>query len=382
MSSISDFKKWEWFQLNELFDIKGSKTTQSEKLNGAGNGNYFYVTTQATNNGVAGSSDFYTENGNVLTIDSAVIGYCSYQPKNFIASDHVEKLIPKFELNKYVGLFLATIINNEQYRYNYGRKAAQIRLQLAKIKLPVKNGEPDWAGMEEYIKSLPFFNYVDFEDLSSFKYPVSLNNLSLKSENWKQFKLDELFEIKKGKRLTKEDMTNGQTPFIGAIDSNNGYREFIGEAANHTGNTITVNYNGSVAEAFYQPVSFWASDDVNVLYPKFLMSIYSAMFLCTVIKQEKYRFNYGRKWNKERMEKSDISLPAVDGKPDFKFMEDYIKSLPYSSALIKKFTKVQDSKPVKKERVEKGLSDEELVKKYESGQINFSKLITPLLNKS
>ena len=46
---------------------------------------------------------------------------------------------------------------------------------------------------------------------------------------------------------------------------------------------------------------------------------------------EKYRFNYGRKWGIDRMKKSLIKLPVdSDGKPDWQFMEDYIKSLPYS----------------------------------------------------
>jgi hypothetical protein len=53
-----------------------------------------------------------------------------------------------------------------------------------------------------------------------------------------------------------------------------------------------------------------------------------------VIRHETYRFNYGRKWNKRRMEESLIKLPAAsDGQPDWQFMEDYIKGLPYSSVL-------------------------------------------------
>ncbi len=145
------------------------------------------------------------------------------------------------------------------------------------------------------------------------------------------FRYDALFEIKKGQRLTKAAMSPGQTPFIGAIDANNGYRQFVSVNPNHTGNTITVNYNGSVAEAFYQPEPFWASDDVNVLYPKFDMSGYTAMFICTLIKRERFRFNYGRKWHLERMNKSIIRLPTtVDKTPDWLAMEAYIKALPYS----------------------------------------------------
>jgi len=89
-------------------------------------------------------------------VDSAVLGYCSYQPLPFSASDHVEKLIPKFKINKYIALFLTTIINLEQYRYNYGIKCSQIRMRKLKIKLPVKNGKPNWEFMERYIKSLPY----------------------------------------------------------------------------------------------------------------------------------------------------------------------------------------------------------------------------------
>ncbi len=79
-------------------------------------------------------------------------------------------------------------------------------------------------------------------------------------------------------RLTKKQMTEGDTPFIGSIDSNNGQRQYVSASPNHTGNSITVNYNGSVAEAFYQPVPFWASDDVNVLYPKFDLNNISGCF--------------------------------------------------------------------------------------------------------
>ena len=152
--------KWKYFRLTKLFDIKGSKTTPLLELEEYGPGKYPYVTTQATNNGVEGFYNYYTEKGNVLTIDSAVIGYTAYQPLPFSASDHVEKLIPKFKMNKYIAMFLVTILNLEQYRYNYGRKSSQSRIKRIKIKLPTKNGEPDFEFMEEYIKTLPYSSSI------------------------------------------------------------------------------------------------------------------------------------------------------------------------------------------------------------------------------
>lgn len=151
-----DKNNWENFDLNSLFKITGSQTTPILELKEYGDGKYPYVTTQATNNGVEGFYNFYTEERNILTVDSAVLGYCSYQPEDFSASDHVEKLIPKFRMNKYIAMFLVTILNKEQYRYNYGRKCSQARMKQIKIKLPAKNGQPNFDFMENYIKSLSY----------------------------------------------------------------------------------------------------------------------------------------------------------------------------------------------------------------------------------
>lgn len=153
-------ENWQEFDINVLFKIKGSKTTSILKLEEQEKGKYPYVTTQATNNGVGGFFSYYTEEGNVLTVDSAVIGYTSYQSLPFSASDHVEKLIPKFKMNKYIAMFIVTILNLEQYRYNYGRKRSQTRILRMKIKLPAKNGKPDFEFMENYIKGLPYSSSI------------------------------------------------------------------------------------------------------------------------------------------------------------------------------------------------------------------------------
>lgn len=38
----------------------------------------------------------------------------------------------------------------------------------------------------------------------------------LNTSDWKEFLLSDIFDIRKGKRLTKENQTMGDTPFIGA----------------------------------------------------------------------------------------------------------------------------------------------------------------------
>ena len=108
-----DLSKWKKFKIKELFNVYGSKTTNIVELETKYiGGNYAYVTTKASNNGVEDFYDYYTEKGNVLTVDSAVIGYVTYQDRPFTASDHVEILEPKEKtvLNKNTALFLKTII--------------------------------------------------------------------------------------------------------------------------------------------------------------------------------------------------------------------------------------------------------------------------------
>jgi len=132
-------------------------------------------------------------------------------------------------------------------------------------------------------------------------------------------------------------MIQGNTPFIGSTDSNNGLTNRVGQDAIHDGNVISINYNGSVGEAFYQPIDFWASDDVNVLYPKEDLfnrfNSYIALFIIPIIKLNKFKFSYGRKWHTDRMKESRIVLPVKNGQLDLKTMENYIKSLPYSISI-------------------------------------------------
>lgn len=148
-------------------------------------------------------------------------------------------------------------------------------------------------------------------------------------EKWKDFLLSDIFEIRKGKRLTKESQIPGDTPFIGATAKNNGITAYIGQESLHEGNAITLSYNGSIGEAFYQADPFWASDDVNALYLKgFPMTEKVALFLCTILRLEKQMWSYARKWSLEKMKDTHIRLPVTsEGQPDYGLMEEYMSGL-------------------------------------------------------
>lgn len=140
--------------------------------------------------------------------------------------------------------------------------------------------------------------------------------------------MDDIFKFTKGKRLTKSDMIPGKLNYLGAISENNAVREFIDAPAQHLGNCITVNYNGSVGEAFYQAKPFWATDDINILDLKdYELNENIGLFLCTVIKKNKFKFSYGRKWTLDKMKETFILLPSKNDKPDYAYMDKFIKEL-------------------------------------------------------
>ena len=170
------------------------------------------------------------------------------------------------------------------------------------------------------------------------------------TSKWMDFPISTLFDVVKGTRLTKADMRDGETNFIGASAVNNGITAHISNDEHiHPANTITITYNGSVGEAFYQDRPFWASDDVNVLYPKFAMNRYIAFFIIPVLKKAGQKYAFIDKWKKEDIEKDCISLPVDENhQPDFSYMESYMKNR--EIAVSASLTKLQSAKRFSKSK--------------------------------
>ncbi|MBR4047844.1 MAG: restriction endonuclease subunit S [Bacteroides sp.] len=262
---------------------------------------------------------------------------CFYQEEPYYSGRDLFVLSPIRKMSKNEMILYSYVINMNKYRYNYGRQANKSFQDLV---LP-----------ELHEISYLLNDSIDV-DYIFVKEPLSPSGINLSDANWQWFRYDEIFDIKKGFYNKKpEENCLGTIPFIGATESNNGVTsmhtlEAI-EAASKTGdnhnqdisekifdgNCITVSNNGSIGFAFYQENKFTCSHDVNPLYLKnHTLNKYIAMFLCTLIELEQYRWAYGRKWRPKRMPSSLIMLPIkADCTPDWEFMEKYIKSLPYST---------------------------------------------------
>ena len=82
---------------------------------------------------------------------------------------------------------------------------------------------------------------------------------------------------------------------------------------------------------FYQETDFITGPHIIVVRADWL-NVYTANFLIALLNMEKFRYPvFGRAFLKDLIIETEVMLPIDDnGNPDYTFMEEYIKSLPYS----------------------------------------------------
>lgn len=323
-------KKWLPFELSDsrYFTLTSSTCSiDATNIKNLGEQIYPYITRTEKNNGIAkfiSQQKHPINKGNVITIglDTQTVFYQEY---DFYTGQNIQVLNVK-NLTKNIGLFLIPLIKDSLMYLNWGGNGATLgRLKRKKIMLPVnQNNEPDFDWMESFIKTK--YNKKLNESKIFRKNTTSTINKTM----WSEFKFEDVFDIKGGKRLTKNSFIKGNTPFIGATDSNNGITAFVGNKNNSLdSNVLGVNYNGSVVENFYHPYEAIFSDDVKRIKLKHHNgNAHIYLFLKTCILKQKQKYQYGYKFNTERMKKQIIMLPSTpSGEPDYEYMENYMKKI-------------------------------------------------------
>ena len=333
-----DTSGWKEFRIGDLFETQ-KKGNKLQVPTGASvpvqdlleNGSIPRITVTGSNNGIFGFYDYCGKNiadyrvfNNFVSV--SFLGTVFYQEGNATLDMKVHCLKPNgITLNKYTGRFLVGAIRASLRESTYSDQISSSILPEMSIKLPsTPDGAPDWTYMESYMANL---EAKVADSLTMLQAAKDTKKKKVDTREWKPFAIGELFDVEKGKRLIKAEMKPGNIRFIGSSASNNGCTAMIGNDKNqHSGNTITVCYNGSVGETFYQSQPFVASDDVNVLYPKFAMNQQIALFIAPLIKSASSRYDYIDKWKKETMKADKILLPVnQNGDPDWDYMEEYMK---------------------------------------------------------
>lgn len=155
----------------------------------------------------------------------------------------------------------------------------------------------------------------------------TLLNEKLKSVEWGEFKVEELFgKSTRGKRLKSDDRISGTLPFVTAGETNEGISAFIGnDVTIFSENTTTIDMFGS---AKYRNYKYGADDHIAVVHTENLPK-FASIFVTIAIHRSSHngQFDYGRNFYAKDADELKIQLPIKNEKIDFDFMESFIAEL-------------------------------------------------------
>ncbi|MCR2101675.1 restriction endonuclease subunit S [Campylobacter upsaliensis] len=329
-----DVELWASFQVKDILSIRNGKGITTEEIM-ENAGDFAVVQSGEENNGVLGKIDLdycklkgytYTEKPCLTVARSGSAGFVSFQKNGCVVGDSAKILLLPDEVAKTeIYLFLHSILTANRFKYDYGRKVTEYKYMNDYIDLPTlikgRKKVPDFEFMENYIKSL------HYKPLTTKNRPE--NALPLNIEKWGEFLLTDIFSIDIAKSADIGSLDNGDTIFIGRTDINNGVQGFVAPKDITKGNCITISMVGTNI-ALWQEKDFQASQNIAILRGSEL-NRHKALFICSLLNFDiKLRYSYGRTIKRNDLEKTIIKLPINHkGEPDFEFMENYIKSLPY-----------------------------------------------------
>ncbi|GAB6012662.1 restriction endonuclease subunit S [Viscerimonas tarda] len=307
-------------RLDEIFDIWYGVNLELincvQKENGAP-----FVSRQSVNNGIVGyvePIDIIPNPANSLSIaGSGSVLATFFHDYEYYSGRDVYIAKPKQPLTKSQMLFYAYAIEQNRYRYNYGRQANKT---LKNIRVPSLDELPEYV------------NAIDIQSPFSEK-PLLDEKIALNTSKWQWFRLTDLFDVERGTRLTKEYREDGEIPLITAGLENEGVNQFIGnDEMTQYQNHITIDMFGN---SFFRDYAFCCDDNILVLKQKQpIITKYIGIFIAAILHRDNYKYAYGRQYRQKNFKQHLIKLPTtVAGQPDWLFMENYIKSLPFSGSI-------------------------------------------------
>jgi hypothetical protein len=247
------------------------------------------------------------------------------QRKPFYTGFHVMVLEPKKEMRLEEKLFYCHCIKMNAYRYRYGRQANKT---LKDIELPEL---PDWLNLFAI-------------DYSRIETKIEKKTLPFDITKWMHFKMDDIFTLSIAASSDLGSLEYGNVPFIGRTENNNGLQAFVSTGKINKGRCITVSMVGTF-KALWQEHDFAASQNILLLRNSSL-NVHSALFVVTIINvMIKNKYSYNRPIQKIKFVDNVIMLPVDKaGSPDWQFMENYIKALPYSDKIADKINNEKQEK--------------------------------------
>jgi len=309
-------------KVKDLFDLKQGNGLELMRLEKTEKCGINFVSRTGKNNGVVAQVKAIEhvlpfESGNITVALGGSVLSAFVQNKPFYTAFHMMVLVPKRKMTFAEKIYYCMCIKANDYRYGYGRQANKT---LGELELPADI--PSWI----YTAKLkPLSTEI-----------VEKNQEKLHVEKWKDFKIGDLFKLERCKNNSSSDLLVGDDCYyLGAKKDDNGVMRCVKKVDHLTtkGNCIVFigNGQGSVGFTNYMNEDFIGTADLTVGYNDFLNQ-YVGLFLVTLLDLERPKYSFGRKWS-ARISDTIVKLPERDGAPDWEFMENYIKSLPYSDKI-------------------------------------------------
>lgn len=327
------------FKVSDLFDVKygvNLELTACEECEPNAVNSVNFVARTAENNGI---SSHVAVIDNVTPQKAGLISVAGggsvlstfFQPEPFYSGRDLYTLDAKTSISTEAKMFIITVLEQNKYKYSYGRQANKTLPDLL-LRLPItKGGDPDWQFMEDYIKSL---HHKPMTTRNKAEHAPELN-----VQEWKEFKVGDWFDIHPTKTIdgvSADDCVGYGVPLVVNSSANNGIAGFCDLPPTEPGGVITFSDTTDGNTFFYQPDPFIGFAHVQGMYPKTRKwNVSELLFITTMLMFDaKGRYNYGRKMRRDNISEVMLKLPVDErGDPDWKFMENYIKSLPYGDRL-------------------------------------------------
>ena len=344
------------FTLGELFESSnGNFDLQKNHINGKGE---YVITAGLTDNGIMGKTDVEAKIFDEKTITIDMFGAVFFRQFKYKMVTHarVFSLKPKFEITERQGLFLANSFHFLSKKFGYENMCSWAKIKLEKIHLPTKNGEIDFAFMENFIAELEAERIAELEaylsatGLQEYHLTVEEEKALKEFDNWKfeEFRIIDIFDVKNsGNILSRDIMPNsGTTPYLSASTENNAVSSYISYDEDYIDKGDCVFIGGKTFVVTYQEKDFYSNDSHNlILYlkEKEEKSKFNQLFLATCVKIGLgYKYSWGDSISNKKIQTDTFSLPSTKGVPAYAYMEVFIKAV--QKLVIKEVVEYADRK--------------------------------------
>ena len=315
MLKLND-REWKEFAFSDLFIVQRGESLYKQYME---RGTIPYVSASSANNGVSDYTKTANRTGNMLSLAyDGSVGSTFYQSSAWFASEKIVSIELRDRVfSRELALFFARVIEHQKTKYNYGYKwSVGIRMMRGKIRIPITpKGKPDYDFMETYIKereAIKRQEYLTYCNAQLKKIRETSTPFELNAVIWKEFFIKDIFSsIQRGKRLTRDNQTKGDTPYVSSSAINNGVDNFI---SNNSGvrkfkSCLSLANSGSVGSCFYEPFEFVASDHITHLKKDELTS-YHYLFIATMLNRLSEKYNFNREINDSRISREKVMLPV------------------------------------------------------------------------